>query len=60
MSQETNKLTVEEVEITSGMMEAGIDALALYDWGDPGDWIVDSIYRAMEKVRRNKEAENVG
>lgn len=51
-----DKLSVEEIEITPDMLEAGLDAISLYDWSDPGDWIVTSIYSAMEKVRRNKDS----
>ena len=34
------------------MIEAGIDEFALFDSADRGEWIVASVYRAMELERR--------
>ena len=37
------------IEITPEMIEAGIDEYALFDFHDPGEWVVSAIYRAMAK-----------
>jgi hypothetical protein len=42
----------DEIEITSEMLVAGVEAYALFDFEDPGEWVVSAIYRAM----RSKEA----
>ena len=43
--------TTEEIEITPEMIEAGLNAYALYSFGDPGEWVVWAIYEAMAKAR---------
>ncbi len=43
----------EEIEITAEMVEVGLKELALFDWGDPGEWIVSAVYRGMANVARN-------
>lgn len=40
-----------EIEITPEMIAAGTAALALFDFGDPAEWIISSIYCAMESAR---------
>jgi hypothetical protein len=42
-----------EIEVTPEMVEAGLTELALFDSGDPGEWMVHAIYRAMEKARHH-------
>jgi hypothetical protein len=34
-------------EITPAMIEAGLEAYSQFDDGDPGSWLVCSVYRAM-------------
>ena len=41
-----------EVKVTEEMMVAGVEEYSLFDWGDPGEWTVCAVYRAMEKARR--------
>jgi hypothetical protein len=41
----------EEIEITPEMIEAGIKEYALFDFYDPGEWVVCAIYRAMAVKR---------
>ena len=41
-----------DIEITPSMIEAGTEALALFDFGDPAEWIISSIYSAMESAER--------
>ena len=41
-----------EVEITPEMMAAGIAEYALFESADPGEWVVDAIYRVMRKMER--------
>jgi hypothetical protein len=43
----------EEIEVTPEMIEAGISELALFEFADRGEWIVDAVYRAMAKARQN-------
>ena len=53
----------ENIPVTSEMIEAGIEALAIFDLHDPASWKVPCIYRAMEAARRNfldREAAGVG
>jgi hypothetical protein len=41
-----------EDEITPKMLEAGLRALYVRDWGEePGDWAVTRVYRAMTAAR---------
>lgn len=40
----------DEIEITPEMLRAGIDEYALYEFADPGEWVVSAIYRAMRKA----------
>jgi len=47
----TEELSI--IEVTPEMIEAGIDEFGLFDWGDPAEWIVPMIYRAMELQRRH-------
>ena len=42
----------DEIEITFEMIEAGYKASCLYDRGDPKEWEIAAIYRAMEETRR--------
>ena len=42
-----------EIEITPEMMEAGIEEYALFDFQEPGEWVVSAIYRAMAKAERD-------
>jgi hypothetical protein len=44
---------IANVEITAEMIEAGAKEYALFDFYDPGDWVVSAIYCAMEKSRRS-------
>lgn len=42
-------------EITPAMMAAGLEALSLFSTtDDPGEWIVESVYRAMDSVRSDR------
>ena len=41
-----------EIEISDEMIEAGIEALELWDFGDLPEWKVASVYKAMELVHR--------
>jgi hypothetical protein len=41
-----------EVEITPEMMEAGLAAFRLWEWGDDPEWAVEWVYRDMETARR--------
>jgi hypothetical protein len=41
------------IEVTPAMLEAGIEASALFDLYDPAEWEITAIYRAMESARRN-------
>jgi hypothetical protein len=50
----------EEIEITEEMIEVGLKELALFDWGDPGEWIVSAIYRGMANVDRNHQGISLG
>ena len=43
---------LDEIEVTPAMIEAGIEEYGLFDWGDPGEWVVPAIYRGMELQRR--------
>lgn len=43
---------LERIEVTASMIQAGIDEYAIFDYADRGEWIVASIYRAMELERR--------
>jgi hypothetical protein len=44
-----------EIEITPEMMTAGIDAYCLFSSEDPGEWIIESVYRAMAAVKSDRE-----
>ncbi len=48
-----------EVKVTEEMMVAGVEEYSLFDSGDPGEWTVCAVYRAMEKARRLGEAKSV-
>ena len=50
----------DEVEITPRMIEAGVEAYALFELLDPGDWIVSAVYRAMERARSIEEEDVEG
>jgi hypothetical protein len=52
MVEENRQACAIEIEITPAMIEAGIEAYCLFDSDEPGEWIVDSIYRAMERAKR--------
>lgn len=39
------------VDVTPEMVAAGMKVLALWDVGDPWDWIVTEVYRAMDAAR---------
>ncbi len=39
--------TETEIEITPEMIEAGVDALSLWDTGEDGALVVFSVFRAM-------------
>jgi len=41
-----------EIEISDEMIEAGIEALELWDFGDLPEWKVASVYKAMELARK--------
>jgi len=43
---------LQKIEVTPAMIEAGINEYGLFDWGDPGEWVVAAIYRGMELQRR--------
>lgn len=43
-----------EIEITPEMIDAGCEASRLYERGDPKEWEIAAIYKAMEKARRSK------
>ena len=45
-----------EIEVTPEMIEAGVEEYSLFSSGDRGEWVVAAVYRAMEKMRRAKEA----
>ncbi|HLN38434.1 MAG TPA: hypothetical protein VK337_11675 [Xanthobacteraceae bacterium] len=52
---EPSRFSTEElsaIEVTPEMVEAGIEEMGLFDWGDPAEWSVPMIYRAMELQRR--------
>jgi hypothetical protein len=38
------------------MIEAGVEAISLFDFDDPHEWKVDHIYREMERTRRRVKA----
>jgi hypothetical protein len=40
----------EEIEVTPGMIEAGMKEYALFDSQDPGDHVVCAIFVAMYRV----------
>lgn len=45
----------EEVEITEGMIRAGVNALYTRDFGEePGEWTVKRVYQAMEAARAGR------
>jgi hypothetical protein len=50
--------TGEEIEVTTAMIEAGVDELALCESGDSWWSTAEAVYRAMEKVRRETVAAN--
>ncbi len=43
------------MEITPAMMEAGLEAYALFELLDPGEWVVPAIYQAMVKARSSQK-----
>ena len=47
-------LLAEDIEITPEMLAAGIEEYALFDVFDTLEWLLPSIYRAMELARRNQ------
>jgi hypothetical protein len=36
-----------KIEISPEMLAAGVEVYALFDFADPGEWVVSAIYRAM-------------
>jgi hypothetical protein len=44
-----------EIEITPEMIAAGIEEYALFDFFDPGEWVVCAIYRAMAAKARSSQ-----
>jgi hypothetical protein len=48
----------EEIEVTEEMIQAGISELALFEFADRGEWIVDAVYRAMAKVAKSQFRED--
>jgi hypothetical protein len=54
MERETEGSSTDEIEVTPEMLKAGIDEYALFEFADPGEWVVSAIYRAM--VRANKRS----
>jgi hypothetical protein len=46
----------DEIEITDDMVEAGTKALELWDSGDLPEWKVISVYKAMERARKDATA----
>jgi len=44
----------DQIQITSGMIEAGCDEYELFDSRDRASWVVTAVYRAMEKARLSK------
>lgn len=45
------------IEITDAMIEAGIEAYALYDRWDSASWVVSAVYEAMERERLRATAQ---
>ena len=41
-----------DIEVTPAMIEAGVEAMALWNFGDPDEWKVPHIFRTMEQARR--------
>jgi hypothetical protein len=50
MASKRKANSTDEIEITPAMMRAGIDEYALFEFADPGEWVVSAIYRAMREV----------
>ncbi len=46
-----------EIEITPAMIEAGVEALALWDRGDSDEWKVWHVYQEMHKARASHSSE---
>lgn len=44
-----------EIEITPGMMAAGLRAFALWDFYDPDEWKVSAVFRAMKEAEIMEE-----
>ena len=50
--KEAANVDVSEIEVTPEMIEAGVRAFYVRDWGEePGEWAVVRIYLAMEASR---------
>lgn len=47
MERKDEANSTDGIEITPDMIEAGIEEYALFDFQDPGEWVVSAIYRAM-------------
>jgi hypothetical protein len=47
---------IPEPEITPEMIKAGLEAFALWDRGDPAEWKITHVYRAMEHARLKAKA----
>jgi hypothetical protein len=45
-----------EIEVTTEMIEAGIEAYCLWDRDDPTEWKVADIFRQMAKAKRESTA----
>lgn len=43
--------SLHEPDVTPEMLSAGVKALALFDAGDPWEWVVTEVYRAMETAK---------
>jgi hypothetical protein len=51
-----NSDKIPEIEITDEMVDAGVRALALWDWDDRSEWKVSDVYREMERARLSTAA----
>jgi hypothetical protein len=47
----------EEIEVTPGMIKAGIEAYCLWDRDDPTEWKVVDIFMEMERARHEARAD---
>jgi hypothetical protein len=45
----------DEIEVTPEMIAVGVNELSLFEFADPGEWIVSAVYRAMHAAKEGLE-----